>query len=137
MSLFLLRHGNFLNFADMCEFLQDEVNEALELSSVFHSLWRDGLVSARDRFRYEVEAANGHVYKRLEIWVHDNITPDEWAFGSPTGNWGLFLVLKTSSHIQDSSEFDALVNHLHGNHAYKKPPPKVGVQGVPPCPKRV
>lgn len=132
MALFLLRHGRFLNFAHMCEFLQDEVNEALELASVLHGLWCDGLVSTRDRFRYEIEAADGHVYKRLEIWVHDNVTPDRGKFGLPTGNWGLFLVLKTSSHIQDSSEFDALVKQLSENGAYKKPIQKVRGGGVSP-----
>lgn len=136
--LFLLRHGRFVSFADICEFLEDEVNEGLQLSTVLHGLWREGLVTTRDRFRYEIEAANGHVHQRVEIWVHDTFpfAPDGQK-RRPTKEWYLELTLKTSRHIPDPDEFAGVLNALKANDVYKPPPKHSGVIGVYPYPKRV
>jgi hypothetical protein len=115
MSLTFFNGGRLLRFADVVDLLDDEEDQGLALTSVLGSLWRDGLITLADRFRYSRETACGHVYQRLEVWANK--------YGRRHNNysdgWFLLMVLKTSTE-----------NTLSDKNGGVKL--DVGVQGTPP-----
>lgn len=90
-SLFLyLDRGRLLRFTEIVDLFSDYVEKPASLFQVFGDLHRDGLIGVRDRFRYSVELADGHVHQALEVWVYPT------HFNHPQKTRELILTLKNS-----------------------------------------
>ena len=69
-SLRLFGNGRFFSLPDIVDLLDDQEDKALALAGVLGDLWRQGLVSRSDRFRYTVETVDGHGQQSLEVWAN-------------------------------------------------------------------